>query len=212
MEGEEIIEQPRKRLKTEDTPQGDDVVFPTSEGAQKQAEASATAQLQPSAEDSQTLKEAEVGITEFVSADLPGFSGILKKRFVHESSLGKWEDANERCVLDIPTSWSTRSCLLGKFYTSETSPLQSLQSRTAKMATLLQLLEIRSRLCNLQKDSRTRINQGMPGLTKSPSFTLRTKTEAFWSRSLARKIRSRSSHCTTASCPRPKLGLANSAE
>lgn len=33
-----------------------------------------------SAEDAQALKEAEVGITEFVCPDIPGFSGILKKR------------------------------------------------------------------------------------------------------------------------------------
>ena len=30
--------------------------------------------------ESQLSKEAEVGITEFVSPDLPGFNGILKKR------------------------------------------------------------------------------------------------------------------------------------
>lgn len=82
MDKEEVIEQPRKRLKTDDAPQSDSFVFPTSEGAQKQAEASATAQLQPSTEDAQALKEAEVGITEFVSSDVQGFSGILKKRFV----------------------------------------------------------------------------------------------------------------------------------
>ncbi|PGH03168.1 tRNA pseudouridine13 synthase [Blastomyces parvus] len=32
-------------------------------------------------EDAQALKEAEVGITDFVSPHLPGFSGILKKRY-----------------------------------------------------------------------------------------------------------------------------------
>lgn len=31
-------------------------------------------------EDEQALKEVEVGITYFVSPELPGFSGILKKR------------------------------------------------------------------------------------------------------------------------------------
>jgi tRNA pseudouridine13 synthase len=31
--------------------------------------------------DAQALKEAEVGITEFVSADNVGFSGVLKKRY-----------------------------------------------------------------------------------------------------------------------------------
>ena len=33
-----------------------------------------------SAEEVQLKKETEVGITEFVSPDLPGFTGILKKR------------------------------------------------------------------------------------------------------------------------------------
>jgi len=33
-----------------------------------------------SAADIQLKKETEVGITEFVSPDLPGFTGILKKR------------------------------------------------------------------------------------------------------------------------------------
>lgn len=35
-----------------------------------------------SAHNEQLSKEAEVGITEFVSPDLPGFVGILKKRSV----------------------------------------------------------------------------------------------------------------------------------
>jgi hypothetical protein len=33
----------------------------------------------------QLHKEEDVGITEFVSPDLPGFSGILKKRFASTS-------------------------------------------------------------------------------------------------------------------------------
>jgi tRNA pseudouridine13 synthase len=34
----------------------------------------------PTPEDAQTVKEAEVGITKFVSPDTPGFLGIVKKR------------------------------------------------------------------------------------------------------------------------------------
>lgn len=33
-----------------------------------------------STEDTQRMKEAEVGITHFVSPDITGFSGVLKKR------------------------------------------------------------------------------------------------------------------------------------
>ena len=70
MEKPDIVESPRKRQKTEDagsiaTPFGGDGAsdIPTVAVA-----------------DAQTLKENEVGITEFVSNDTEGFSGILKKR------------------------------------------------------------------------------------------------------------------------------------
>lgn len=36
---------------------------------------------QASSDDAQASKELEVGITEFVSADTPGFAGIVKKRY-----------------------------------------------------------------------------------------------------------------------------------
>lgn len=74
MDQEETFESPRKRLKTDDAPQGDVAV---SETSTSQAETAAV----PS-QDAQALKEAEVGITEFVSTGTEGFSGILKKRLV----------------------------------------------------------------------------------------------------------------------------------
>lgn len=40
----------------------------------------AAADSEPPAPDAQAIKEAEVGITHFVSPDVPGFSGVVKKR------------------------------------------------------------------------------------------------------------------------------------
>ncbi|PTU22804.1 hypothetical protein P175DRAFT_0453757 [Aspergillus ochraceoroseus IBT 24754] len=67
----DLIESPRKRLKTEDVTSTEEAVLPASVGA-----------LPPQAEaDEQILRELEVGITEFVSAGNEGFVGILKKRY-----------------------------------------------------------------------------------------------------------------------------------
>lgn len=69
MNKEDIVESPRKRLKTDDaTSQDSEIVpaFPVAGGAYAAAKNS---------------REAEVGITEFVSTDTPGFEGILKKRY-----------------------------------------------------------------------------------------------------------------------------------
>ncbi|OJJ45778.1 hypothetical protein ASPZODRAFT_143660 [Penicilliopsis zonata CBS 506.65] len=70
-------ESPRKRLKT-DNVVDNDVVLETPPEAKVE-------------EDSQARREAEVGITQFVSAEAVGFSGILKKRYtdflVNEISL-----------------------------------------------------------------------------------------------------------------------------
>lgn len=81
------MDSPRKRQKlamtgfdgASDVPDQDTVIeareadqappTPQSEGDNKTAVA-------------QALKETEVGITEYVNADLIGFSGIVKKRFV----------------------------------------------------------------------------------------------------------------------------------
>ncbi|EPS25140.1 hypothetical protein POX_c03542 [Penicillium oxalicum] len=67
MERPELVESPRKRQKVEDAPVTDVVVerLPETEVAS----------------DAQTTKERDVGITELVTADTAGFSGILKKRY-----------------------------------------------------------------------------------------------------------------------------------
>lgn len=64
----DIVESPRKRLKTDAEPAGDAVVV--SELPKSDAQ-----------------KELDVGITEYVSRDNEGFAGILKKRYVVGSSL-----------------------------------------------------------------------------------------------------------------------------
>ncbi|KAJ9317545.1 hypothetical protein DTO271D3_2366 [Paecilomyces variotii] len=76
MDREETFESPRKRLKTDDAPQGDVAVLETSTSQKQLAETPAVP-----TQDAQALKEAEVGITEFVSTGTEGFSGILKKRY-----------------------------------------------------------------------------------------------------------------------------------
>lgn len=67
MEHPELVESPRKRQKTEAVAATDGAVdaLPTNSAP---------------TENAQTLKELEVGITEFVTASNEGFSGILKKR------------------------------------------------------------------------------------------------------------------------------------
>ncbi|GAD94263.1 pseudouridine synthase TruD/Pus7 [Paecilomyces variotii No. 5] len=76
MDREEIIESPRKRLKTDDASQSDVTVPLTSTSQTQSGETPVLLN-----EDVQALKEAEVGITEFVSSNTQGFSGILKKRY-----------------------------------------------------------------------------------------------------------------------------------
>jgi tRNA pseudouridine13 synthase len=75
MEKEDIVESPRKRLKTGDaaTSQGDELVSvpALTSNSNNGSGGYATAK---------NTKEADVGITEFVSAETPGFEGILKKR------------------------------------------------------------------------------------------------------------------------------------
>ncbi|CAI7599787.1 unnamed protein product [Penicillium glandicola] len=71
MEKPDIVESPRKRQKTEDV--GSEEVVISVNGA--------TETPSTPVSDAQTLKEVEVGITEFVSNDTEGFSGILKKRY-----------------------------------------------------------------------------------------------------------------------------------
>lgn len=72
MEREEIVESPRKRLKVDNVQSEDnDTVV-----AEVPVDSSSTP-------NTQATKEVDVGITEFVSADIPGFEGVLKKRCVY---------------------------------------------------------------------------------------------------------------------------------
>ncbi|CAG8397734.1 unnamed protein product [Penicillium salamii] len=71
MEKPEIVESPRKRQKTDDA---GSIAIPLGGDGASDIPTVAVA-------DAQTLKENEVGITEFVSNDSEGFSGILKKRY-----------------------------------------------------------------------------------------------------------------------------------
>lgn len=67
---EEVVESPRKRLKTDVSATIDDVVSITPD----------TLVANEADGQFQRLREAQVGITEFVSTDVPGFEGVLKKR------------------------------------------------------------------------------------------------------------------------------------
>lgn len=67
MERPELVESPRKRQRTDDTPATGGV-------------ADAPSQSNVVAQDAQAVKELDVGITELVTADSQGFFGILKKR------------------------------------------------------------------------------------------------------------------------------------
>lgn len=67
MEHPELVESPRKRQKTEAVSATDGAV-------------DALPAVSVPVENAQTSKELEVGITEFVTAENEGFSGILKKR------------------------------------------------------------------------------------------------------------------------------------
>ncbi|OJK04626.1 hypothetical protein ASPACDRAFT_1884303 [Aspergillus aculeatus ATCC 16872] len=77
MEGADVIESPRKRIKTDNPSITDDAVLPQAGGPVAEEPAAAPV----SADDAQARREIEVGITGYVSADNEGFSGILKKRY-----------------------------------------------------------------------------------------------------------------------------------
>lgn len=72
------------------------------------SEPPSAAALPQSSRNEQLSKEAEVGITEFVSPDLPGFSGILKKRYVSTVSLILIRALTNH-IADTQTFWSTKS-------------------------------------------------------------------------------------------------------
>ncbi|KAL2853341.1 pseudouridine synthase [Aspergillus pseudoustus] len=70
MDISDLIEPPQKRLKTQDASGSAHAMLPAAVAATPQTEV-----------DDQLLREREVGITEFVSAESEGFAGILKKRY-----------------------------------------------------------------------------------------------------------------------------------
>jgi tRNA pseudouridine13 synthase len=72
MEREEIAESPRKRQKVDNVQNEDNDSNPVIVAAIPGVDSSS----------SPNTREVDVGITEFVSADIPGFEGVLKKRYV----------------------------------------------------------------------------------------------------------------------------------
>lgn len=72
MEREDIVESPRKRLKVDNAQTADNDTIVAEVPAVESSSSPVT----------QATREVDVGITEFVSADIPGFEGVLKKRFV----------------------------------------------------------------------------------------------------------------------------------
>ncbi|KAL1959451.1 hypothetical protein VTO42DRAFT_1896 [Malbranchea cinnamomea] len=73
----------RKRVKISDdvSPDSPSPVAPSSLTPTADPASIAGARAPAGSDDEQALKEAEVGITEYVSADVPGFSGVVKKRY-----------------------------------------------------------------------------------------------------------------------------------
>ena len=75
---------PRKKIKMSDTLSLPSSTSDSSGGVPVQLETEeipVIEKVKQTVHDTQLAKEADVGITEFVSPDLSGFSGILKKRF-----------------------------------------------------------------------------------------------------------------------------------
>ncbi|RJE21787.1 pseudouridine synthase [Aspergillus sclerotialis] len=74
MEGGDIVESPRKRIKTDNALSTTETVVSSDRAHTEPAPSNET-------EDAQLSKELEVGITQFVSSQNVGFSGIFKKRY-----------------------------------------------------------------------------------------------------------------------------------
>lgn len=76
-------EQSQKRQKTSNEATDETVITEggATVGGQEPTQGADVAAAAPAEEvDEQALREAEVGITTFVSPELPGFEGVLKKR------------------------------------------------------------------------------------------------------------------------------------
>ena len=77
MDDHEVLESPRKKQRLDNT----DLSYPNPHTSITPGMASNPEDTGfQSSHDAQLSREAEVGITEFVSPDLPGFVGVLKKR------------------------------------------------------------------------------------------------------------------------------------
>jgi tRNA pseudouridine13 synthase len=91
MDDPDIHTSPRKKLKMHVEPHHQLPNVSSSTSTAPSADISGMANLdpraQPSSDGLQFSKEAEVGILEFISPDLPGFSGILKQRYASDSHL-----------------------------------------------------------------------------------------------------------------------------
>ncbi|KAI5310344.1 hypothetical protein KEM55_008170 [Ascosphaera atra] len=77
-------EQSQKRQKTSNEATDETVITEggATVGGQEPTQGADVAAAAPAEEvDEQALREAEVGITTFVSPELPGFEGVLKKRY-----------------------------------------------------------------------------------------------------------------------------------
>ncbi|KAI9875119.1 MAG: hypothetical protein M1830_008864, partial [Pleopsidium flavum] len=83
MEAPSEPELPRKRQKIANT-MDNGQLHDEAERRHEEQSASTEVSKTPSTADVQLQKEADVGITEFVSPDLPGFTGILKKRSIQD--------------------------------------------------------------------------------------------------------------------------------
>lgn len=101
MERAEVVESPRKRLKVDNVQNEQDVAVIAIPDPDSSSNL-------PTAAQAKGPKEVDVGITEFVTTDIPGFEGILKKRFVNPvlCSLSHWLDNWPSIILLVGTQIS----------------------------------------------------------------------------------------------------------
>jgi hypothetical protein len=111
MEREEIAESPRKRLKVDNVQNEDDDIVVVEVPAVESSSSSNT----------QATREVDVGITEFVSADIPGFEGVLKKRCVNHSRKKLSNGLLTAVDADTRTFWLTKSFRLARCFICKTS-------------------------------------------------------------------------------------------
>ncbi|KAG5288974.1 pseudouridine synthase [Histoplasma capsulatum G186AR] len=99
-------ESPRKRIKISKDPDSNSPITPVSVFGPPAALDS---------QDIQALKEAEVGITDFVSPHLPSFSGILKKRYTDflVNEILPSGEVLHLANLDLPHSFKAATASLG---------------------------------------------------------------------------------------------------